>query len=730
MLDNIINQRYGEANGFQVCDDVYAQLGITAEEGQHVKICIEQKAYKNFTITGDDFTGDECNYTDGVWGYSFSGNTGDNYGTPEMFDYAIEAGYDDPEVRIALALGPNMSGSDINSYSLIVRSYKPSSEAFGFGVPFQYRNMSDTGYIYLCGIPYSTDPGYITQLDPKIDYLNRFGFNSLVSEPSYLGVYYNLAKISTNIPIFDTLEHADAYLADLSDETTQGLLNLDRTDPADVYDEARNYRYINNIYGHNANNMTQYTGYRNYRFYGGDGKICLVRTRSTSGSPYTVKLYHYSSYTVKAAGINDNDDDDYTVISSPETTYIHKSVQFSDSDYYKVFKWQTDLLIFGSEALADMWIRDEIDARQAENYNEVSRVYDDIIDPGYGNPDPGYDNGLNGQSYVHGARLWVLDSGQLNAFFDDIFDPLQIQSLLDGTKLFGSNEIGAIQGITYFPLDIDDVARVNGTAQAIKIGSYTCPTATGRFVWNNNKMIDCGSVFIAPVYNDFRDYEIKLFIQLPYVGTHELNISKFINHNLEVYYAVDITTGGCTAHVLADGISYGDSYDGFMASQRPLTALDQTAYLNSVMGCVSSIVNREAGMISTAKNAIAGVATGNAQQVAQSSDFSGIKTSMGAISDLYGLSQAVKEVPMSTRGGFAGCLGFFGNQQIHIITVQSKTVKPLLEQQLVGYPSHVSQRIGNFSGFLKCSAININNFSGTAQELQDIHNALMSGVYL
>ena len=243
---------------------------------------------------------------------------------------------------------------------------------------------------------------------------------------------------------------------------------------------------------------------------------------------------------------------------------------------------------------------------------------------------------------------------------------------------------------------------------------------------NNNKLLNCGKVFISPVYNDFRDYRIKLFISLPYCGVHELNISKFLHHYLEVYYAVDITTGACSAHVLADGISYGDTFDGFMASQRPVTALDQTAYLSSVMSSVSSIVHREAGMISDAKSAIAGVATGKTKGA--TSGPSGIDISSGAISDLYNLSQAVKDVPMTSRGGFAGCLGFFGNQQIHIITVQSKTVKPSLEQQIVGYPSHVSQRIGNFSGFLKTSAINLNNFSGTAQELEDIHNALAKGI--
>ena len=536
------------------------------------------------------------------------------------------------------------------------------------------------------------------------------------------------ATIKTDLPIFETDADLLAYCQSGGTDTSK-ILNKASVDPEEEYEDARKFKYVRNIYGHNANNPTQHTGYRNYRFYGGDGKICFYVTQPSSGHPFTLKLFNYSSYTVKEAGIYEYDTESYTDVSGdPAVDYLNTSIQFSSSNWYECFQWDADILIFGSLGEAEMWRDDLIDARQALNFDKVSKAYNEIVDPEYGNPDAGYDNGYNGQSYVNGARMWVMTSTELNNFFDDIFDPNMIDQLLEGTKLFGSQEIQAIQGISYFPIDIDEVANVYGSAHPIKIGNFTCPTATGRYVINNNKLINCGSVFIKPVYNDFRDYHMKLFIQLPYVGTHELNISKFLHHNLEVFYAVDVSTGGCTAHVLADGISYGDSYDGFMASQRPLTALDQTSYLNSVMGCVSTMVDRQSGLINSAANAIAGAATGHPS--GGGGGFHGPQAAFNGIKDTFALQQAIKDYPMSSRGGFAGCLGFFGNQQIHIITVQSKTVKPSLEQQLVGYPSHVSQRIGNFSGYLRCSAVNLNNFPGTAQELADIHNLLANGIYL
>lgn len=690
-----------------------AQIDKRWKEGETFTLGWFRKPMVDFTISDDGIDGTTYGWSDSPVESGRTHQEGGSDNQPYHYynDFTIGTRGND-DYRIALYFTINNDG--VPSLGVIV--YNVDTGTYPYDGTSTYFNL-----------PEKTDSVLWWQMGSG--YLEPLSISKTIQEGftvpnSYGTTYACVCELCTDIPVFDTHAHAQAYCETLSSE---GLLNTS-TDPAEEYEDARKYNYIWNIYGHNANNVTQYTGYRNYRFYGGNGKICLYRVRATEGSPYTVKLANYSTYTVKSAGVYDTDEEDFETIANPELYFLNESIQFTSSNYYKVFKWSTDLLIFGSQAEAEMWARDEIDARQAENFNQVSRAYDLIVDPGYGNPDPGYDNGLNGQSYVHGARMWVMTSGQLNNFFDDIFDPVNIQNILDGTKLFGSNEIQAIQGITYFPLDLDDVATVYSSAQAIKIGSFTCPTATGRYVQNNNKLLNCGRVFISPVYNDFRDYRIKLFISLPYCGVHELNISKFLNHYLEVYYAVDITTGACSAHVLADGISYGDTFDGFMASQRPITALDQTAYLNSVMSSVSSIVHREAGMISDAKSAIAGVATGNTKGA--TSGPSGIDISSGAISDLYNLSQAVKDMPMTSRGGFAGCLGFFGNQQIHIITVQSKTVKPSLEQQIVGYPSHVSQRIGNFSGFLKTSAINLNNFSGTAQELEDIHNALAKGIYL
>lgn len=726
------NWYYHAHQGVEVTKDITAEIGLEFGPDNELSFYMDSSAYSDFTVNEDGITGDIVE----------PGTTSINLGISRLNPLnntdIMDANYSPRQnynignyIRVAIYITDTETETNVSySYPRIL-FYNSDTDRFldtyynASNQVVTNLNINSTTKVVRKNLKTSGE----TPLDYRVSQIcssNEFGVNN--SWVNY-NVFYCL-KFATNIPVFDTEEHAQAYLRDPS--VLVGLLNGEDIDPSEAYEDRFSYHYIRNVIGKNTQSASAYTAYRNYRFYNSKDKICFYRVKPSASSPWDLRLYNYENYEVKKAPVYGFSDDDFESYGGfVENVYLDDNLSFGD-DYYTSFVLDTDLLIFDTKELADAYIADLIDARQASNYNQVSRRYNDIVDPGYGDPDPGNDNGINGQSYVHGARMWVLSSSQLNHFFNDIFDPNIIDDILDGTKLFGSNEINAIQGISYFPVDLDDVATVYSSAQPIKIGSYQLPTATGRYVQNNNKMIDCGGFFVAPVYNDFRDYRIRLFISLPYCGVHELSpISKYMGHTLSVKYAVDVTSGACSAHVLSDGISYGDTFDGYMASQRPLSAIDQTAFLNSVMSCVSSIVSREGGMIEGAKQAYAGVATGKADNGISGGGIDGLSTSMGAISDLYGLSQAVREQPMATRGGFAGCLGFFGNQKIHIITAQAKTVKPQNELTAIGYPSGVGGTVGMFSGFLKCSVFRMaSGFTGTLDELNEIISIMGSGIYL
>lgn len=545
--------------------------------------------------------------------------------------------------------------------------------------------------------------------------------------------------IETDLPIFETDADLLAYCRSGGTDTSHILNPTDEPDPEDEYNERFKYHYVNNIFGHNTRNATSYTGYRNYRFFPKSKRMCFYRVQPTRSSPYTVRLMGYDlSVVVKSAPAYGSSDDDYeTITGAPELYFLHKSISFADDNYYTKFKFNTDLLVYGNESDAQDYIDGTGDPRLAENFNDVSRQYNEFVDPNYGDPDTGNDHGKNGINYSRGSTLWKLSETEMHTFFSDIFDTGNISDILTNTQLFGANQINSILGVAYYPFDVADVCRLD-TSKKIYVGSWECPNATGKRVLFNYDLLDCGSISIPRVYNDYRDYEMEIYISLPYVGVHKLNTALYMGAtSLHIYYAVDVSTGCCTAHLHVTNETLTDceidSWDGFISSMRPISAVDQQAYISGVMGNVTSIFNRETGMINDATQAVTGVMTGNVKGALASGvgPGYGFSQSAGAIGDLYGLSQSIRDVPISTRGGFSGALGMFGNQKIHIITAQKRKTVPDNKLLTVGLPSNIGGRVGLFSGFLSVSAFTMaDGFTGTAEELREIETIMSSGIFL
>lgn len=706
-----------------------AQIDKRWKQGETFSLGWFRKPMKDFTLTDEGISGTTYGWSDSPVTSIRTHQEGGSDNQPYHYydDFTVGSNGND-NYRICLYFG--LDNNNIPCLRVLV--YNVSSETYAYDGSNSYFNspQKSDGCLY-----WSMGSGYLGGLT-----LNGTLVEGIHIPTSYGTTYACVCELCTNIPVFDTHAHAQAYCETLA---TDGLLNMSG-DPEQEYENQFKFHFIKNIYGHNTQNASSYTGYRNYRFYPASKRMCFYRVNPTASNPYTVRLMGYDSgVTVKSAPVYADpltDDDKYTTHSgAPELLYLHKSISFGSNDYYSKFRFYTDLPVYGSESQARDYINNVIDERSAENWNDISRAYSETFDPHYGDPDTGNDNGVNGQSYVKGARLWVMESTDLNNFFDDIFNDVNIGDILSGCQLFGQSAISCIMGVMYLPIDVDDVATVYSAKQTIKLGSWACPTAKGRYVQNNNKIIDCGSFFVARVYNDFRDYEMKLSLDLPYIGTVETSIGRFLGKTLSIKYAVDITTGGCTAHIYADSLEM-ESYDGFMASVRPIQALDQISHLNAVMGIVGSIGGRETGMINTAVEGFAGVATGNiggSSNGGFNAPSSGVglggalDLSAGAISDLYSLGQAIKDKPIAVRGSYAGCLGLFGCQKIHIRVQQPRIYRAPNLQQIAGFPSGVGQRVGMFSGFLSVISFQmVDGFTGTADELEEIYSILKQGIYI
>lgn len=555
------------------------------------------------------------------------------------------------------------------------------------------------------------------------------------------------AVITTDLPIFATDAELLAWCADPTNPATIAAMLNPPADPEEAaeeaYDVAQAYYYIRNKYSYKTNSSAlpeTVSNNFNIKPYG-EGRICffkaVVRINGVRYTRYSLKGIDSYNYECKTAPWNDfrwsdNDTDVAAsyVLSHVNTTvgYVRSSGIYGTMAITKIYE-ATNIPLFANEDLANKYINHEINIDMALNYDEIMQEEHRHLLPPWGEEDTDGDNGSNSQACDIGHRMYMLSEEHLRNFFDRIYDPTNLSAILDNNGLFGENQMNSILGLIFIPVNADKFATM-GSQENIKLGGWDS-TIQGKVIQKNNKLWDVGSTFLTPVFNDFRDMEPyqQLFISLPYCGLHALNLSKYLGKTLSVKYACDLGTGQCCAHIYANGVEY-DAFDGNMASQRPITAIDQQAYTSAMMRSITGMIDPAVDLVTGAVESGVGAATGQIGMVAAggASAIGSIpRMAMNAIESKQDLIQK----PMTFKGGFFGAIGFFGNQRCHLIVAQRNTVRATNELSLIGYPSGYGGTVSNFSGHLKCASFTLaQGFGGTAEEAAEIVAMMEQGVYL
>lgn len=579
------------------------------------------------------------------------------------------------------------------------------------------------------------------------------------------------ATIKTDLPIFETDADLLAYCQSGGTDTSK-ILNKASVDPEEEYILDQKYYFLHNIFTHNYHgSKTEY--WRNYRWKPGySNKIRMYRVEPTESRYYTLVLTVPSGLVRYKGPKGQYTDEDAFVVDQDtlQTHYCEYSFTISrvaPKDIMKVTDFGTNIPIFGNAADATKYANDELSIEDALNYSDIIRYENEIREPEWGTADAETETGVNGQTYAAGSAIYVMTRQQMTAFFTEIFkiqDPTFINAFKDGNVLFGDNQANAIIGCQYFPFDASLVCSLESSAGSIWVGGWESQNGTGKKVNFNDKTLSIGEFFMSDIFKDVRDYEpyTNLFVQLPYCGTYQLSIQKYLNKTVKIEYAVDIFTGACTALIFANNILM-DSMDGMIGSQRPVTGRTAANMLSAITKGSGSVVAGAAGGIKAAglagglgsvSSTIAGTLPAFGANVGGGAMIGGAHvaaagTALGAagvglagiglagagavagVDAMYKAKNAYADPPMASRGQYSGNLGMFANQQVHFIVAIRHTIRPENELDLIGYPSGKSGKIGDFSGFLKSSAVYLaDGFIGSAQERNEILEMIAKGIYI
>lgn len=339
-----------------------------------------------------------------------------------------------------------------------------------------------------------------------------------------------------------------------------------------------------------------------------------------------------------------------------------------------------------------------------------------------------------------GLKRYVLDDTSMTNFGAELWNVIKTSNpdeLIQNqtlTNFLTNNPLDCVVSIKRFPLaDMRQGDQTNPMLGKVKIKNVIVYPFD-----SSSTILSCGTIKIPRFFNDFRDYLIQYELILPFCGTISLDSAAVTGNEIEVKYAIDYTTGTCTAWVLAntsDGKQVViDSANGNCTIDIPLSGV-QTATLTGQIynanenlktakfnGIISGVTGA-GSFIQDVKNRNIGGAIGTGAKI------------VNAVHDVKKMEWNIEhtEIPLKMVGASSGCNSF----QIELVPRLTAYVPNVTSDYSesdylhnVGAAVCDTTTIGNYSGYAEITNVDMSGFAATSTEKNMIATALAGGVYL
>lgn len=349
------------------------------------------------------------------------------------------------------------------------------------------------------------------------------------------------------------------------------------------------------------------------------------------------------------------------------------------------------------------------------------------------------------------TRIYNPTLSQVQALANYLWtDESVITTIWNHIKQYFEDPMQAIIGFNLVPVPVPDGGVEEFKLMYIGTG-VNMTVAASQFV-----DVDCGTFTLEKYYGSALDYSpyTKVSCFLPFIGNVDLNPDEIMGTTLQITYRVDICSGSCVAKILVDGNCLYQ-YSGHCAIPIPISSSDFSSYVSSAVSvaklAIGAAVAGAAGA-ATAGAVEAGQATGQlveASQVDTTGQFltpstqnvqptsqpqTQTKASFAGLSPTN-ISNTVGEI-MSSKpifqhsGSFSGNTGYLGVRRPYLIITRPNLCMPANYQALNGYPSMMTLKLGDCSGYTRVQQVQLTGMWATNPEQAEILQLLKSGVIL
>lgn len=401
--------------------------------------------------------------------------------------------------------------------------------------------------------------------------------------------------------------------------------------------------------------------------------------------------------------------------------YYGSWTDYANGDFYKVVGsskgGNTNIPIFASEEEGDAYGDGQIGEDAAINSGDLGldgdiTTGDDLSSSNIPNPV------IAGSGA--GVNVWLLDKGNLNAIFADLYTDTQsiIDDIKKGTWQWGNNPIDFIVSIYYVPFDVSNFYDTR--TERLYLGQYDTSHdyTQAKETKSSGQRIVLVNTTIDNVYGDFRDIDFfKYELFLPYVGFVPLDPNVYVGHVLKVEMAFDVMTHNIRYYLFCDGV-VTDRVDGSVGYNIPITGTD--------------MVNKARSNLSGLKNMIEGSAEALGGAWKSATDVTAMATNMG-ISGLGKVAAGALEMAQYPkqiiRGDISSSMNIYDINYVYLKITEKQSIYPPEIRQIYNNPCYVVGNISNLSGYCEIENIQLKS-NCTESEYNEIINLLKGGVIL
>lgn len=395
--------------------------------------------------------------------------------------------------------------------------------------------------------------------------------------------------------------------------------------------------------------------------------------------------------------------------------YYGEWTNYGNGDWYKVANLNTNIPIFTSEEQGEMYEDGRLGEDAAINSGQLG--YDGKITTGDDLDSSDIPSPVIAGSGA-GVNVWLLDKGNLNAIFADLYSDQQtiIDDIKKGTWQWGNNPIDFIVSIYYVPFDVSNFYDTR--TERVWLGQYDTQhdyTQCKETKSSGQRMVLVNTT-IDPVYGDWRDLDFfKYDLFLPYVGFVPLDPQIYVGHELKVELAFDVMTHNIRYYLFSDGTVI-DRIDGSVGYAIPITGTD--------------MVNKASQNLSGAMNAInSGMNIGQgASQMSKGKLVEGFSNVTEGVLGTIGAMKDMMQYPKQIiKGDISASMNIFDINYVYLKITEKQSIYPKEIRQVYNNPSYVCCNLSELSGYCELADVQLVS-SCTEREYNEIIQLLKEGV--